>query len=74
MIELTEKQSKTLQFILSETKKNGYQPSVREMALHFGITARALHHHLQLMEKKGRLRLTGKARAIEIINRGSTGK
>ena len=64
---LTAKQAAVLLFLKGFTRKHGYQPSMREMAKHFGWP----HHtgvicHLRALEKKGLIRLAGEARAIRI--------
>ena len=60
MIQLSPKQARIYEFILSFTQENGYPPSVREIAVHF---------HLKSLEEAGVItRGAGKTRAITAVH------
>jgi len=64
---LTPKQREILNFIQSFAGKQGYPPTVREIAGHFGIDYRAVIDHLRALEKKGALTRSSKSRGIQIF-------
>jgi repressor LexA len=65
---LTSEQERVYSFIVDWRKKNGFPPTVREIAE--GLNYRSpnnVRQHLRLIERKGYLKIvTGKARGIEI--------
>jgi repressor LexA len=65
---LTSEQQRVLSFILSYRNKNGFPPTVREIALSLGYRSpNNVRQHLRLIEQKGFIKLlAGKARGIEI--------
>jgi len=65
---LTEKQLKILGFIGEWQTINGHPPTQAEICDHFGFgSLNTVRNHLQLIEKKGYLRLnSGKARGIQL--------
>jgi len=65
---LTKLQNKLLAFIKLKIESVGYQPSIYEMSKYFDVYPTAIINHLKLIEKKGYIKLTGKARAVEILN------
>jgi repressor LexA len=67
-IELTRNQRKVLDFLKSYVKKEGFPPTLREIASHFGLRGpRAPQKTLAILERKGYLRkVPGGSRAIEI--------
>ena len=70
--ELSKRQKEILRFILSEVRKKGYPPSVREIGKAVGLSSSStVHAHLSNLEKKGYLK-RGQAlpRAIEILQPG----
>ena len=67
--EMTDKQKAVYTYIKLSIKSNNHQPSLQEMADYFSISMPAVTHRLILLEKKGYIRRTGKARAIEIIEK-----
>ncbi|PLV56122.1 transcriptional repressor LexA [Thermotoga sp. SG1] len=68
MKDLTAKQRSVLIFIEEFIEKNGYPPSVREIARRFRITPRGALLHLLALEKKGYIeRKSGKPRAMRVI-------
>ena len=71
---LTEKQSKILGFIGEWQTNNGHPPTQAEICGHFGFgSLNTVRNHLQLIEKKGYLRLnSGKARGIQLTRLPTT--
>jgi len=68
MKELTDRQQEVLAFLRVYIDDHKYPPSVREVAGHFGITAKGGHDHLKALEKKGVIRcFQNRSRAIEVI-------
>jgi len=55
MREMTQRQRQILEFIRVFTERHGAPPTVREIAGHFGFTARAAFDHLKALERKGQL-------------------
>lgn len=72
MKELTERQKKVLDFVLSYVDKHGYPPSVRDVARAFRITPRGAMIHLDALEKKGYITRGRKARSIKILGRSES--
>ena len=61
----TKKQADVLRYIAKHILKMGFQPSYREISDHFGWSSPcAARHHLQAMEKKGMVVITGESRAV----------
>jgi repressor LexA len=52
---LTEKQEQVLAFVEEFCRRQGYPPTVREVAAHFGIQPRAADDHLAALKRKGYL-------------------
>lgn len=51
---LTARQAEIYRWIFEQTKANGYQPSMRETAIHFGFTSpNAVFGFFKAMRKKG---------------------
>lgn len=70
---LTPRQKKVLDFISSFTRKQGYSPTLKEIAQRFGKSVPTAQHHVEELEKKGYLRkLEDKTRGIVPIEKGST--
>jgi len=68
MKELTERQKKLLEFLMSYTKRHGYPPTVREIGKHFGFLWTAARGHLKSLERKGLIRISPSiSRGIEIM-------
>jgi len=68
MKELTRKQRKVLEFLMSYTKKYGYPPTIREIGEHFGFFWTAARGFLQSLARKGFIKINPtKSRGIEII-------
>lgn len=53
---LTEKQQAVLDFLEEFCGRQGYPPTVREVAAHFAIQPRAAADHLEALKRKGHLR------------------
>lgn len=65
--ELTDRQRKVLRHIVRRIQDDGYPPTVREIAEHFGFRSpRAVSDHLEALERKGYLKLMGTARGIQL--------
>lgn len=71
MNQLSPKQSRIYEFILSFTEENGYPPSVREIAEAVGLKSPStVHFHLKGLEEAGVItRGAGKTRAITAVHR-----
>ena len=70
MIQLSPKQARIYEFILSFTQENGYPPSVREIADAVGLKSPStVHFHLKSLEEAGVItRGAGKTRAITAVH------
>ena len=70
--DLTSNQEQVLVFLERYSLENGYPPTLREIAAHFGLKGpRAPQKTLQILEKKGFIRRTpGGSRATEILKSG----
>jgi repressor LexA len=66
-MDLTPRQRQILDFIQNFAGKQGYPPTVREIAGHFGIDYRAAFDHLRALEKKGSLTRSSKSRGIQVF-------
>ncbi|WP_088227661.1 transcriptional repressor LexA [Desulfosporosinus sp. FKB] len=68
--DLSERQTRILDFIKQEIHKKGYPPSVREIGEAVGLlSSSTVHGHLQTLEDKGYIRRDPtKPRAIEILD------
>ncbi len=67
---LTKKQAEILAFIRGHVDANGYAPSYREIADHFGLSSPAtVHQHVKALTEKGVLMAgeDGAARSLEVI-------
>jgi repressor LexA len=67
---LTSTQAEVLVFVKDYLSKNGYPPTLREIASHFKLAGpKAPQKTLNILERKGYLRRApGSSRAIEILN------
>ena len=68
--DLSQRQTKILEFIKQEIRKKGYPPAVREIGEAVGLlSSSTVHGHLQTLEDKGYIRRDPtKPRAIEILD------
>lgn len=68
---LTDRQRQVLDYLVSEIKKKGYAPSVREIGLALGMRSPStVHQHLIALEQKGCIRRHGeRMRALEIVDK-----
>ncbi|MEW6659721.1 MAG: transcriptional repressor LexA [Thermodesulfobacteriota bacterium] len=68
---LTEKQQAVLDFVEGFFARQGYPPTVREVAAHFAIQPRAAADHLEALKRKGHLRREpGLSRGLVLSLRG----
>ncbi len=69
MVALTKRQSEILGFIQSGIIRNGYPPTLREIASHFHLhSVRTAYDHVQALEKKGYVkRDPGKGRGLSLL-------
>ena len=69
MDDLTQRQQEILEFIILETQKKGYPPSVREIGDAVGLSSSStVHAHLEKLQQLGYIRRDPtKPRAIEIL-------
>lgn len=67
--DLTKIQTKIIEYIKQEIRKNGYPPSVREIGAAVGLkSTSSVHNQLHNLERKGYIRrVTSKQRAIEVV-------
>ena len=67
---MTDKQQAVLEFVEEFCRSQGYPPTVREVAAHFGIQPRAAADHLEALNRKGRLhREPGRSRGLVLSSR-----
>jgi repressor LexA len=67
---LTERQQRVLAFVEEFCSRQGYPPTVREVAAHFGIQPRAAVDHLAALKRKGYLhRQPGLSRGLSLFPR-----
>ena len=65
---LTSRQRKIRDYILDHTAVQGFPPSVREIALHFGVSPAAIQKQLNRLERKGALtRKKGSPRTVHTL-------
>ena len=70
MSTLTKKQTEILAYIRGYIADNGYAPSYREIADHFGLSSPAtVHQHVKTLTEKGVIAVgdEGEARSIELV-------
>lgn len=72
MNDLTDRQKQVYDFLKTFLGKHGYPPTIREIQRHFGLAStKGVKDHLDRLEVKGYIRrLSGSARAIELIGAG----
>jgi len=67
---LTDRQRAVLTFVEEFCQRQGYPPTVREVAAHFGIQPRAADDHLTALKRKGYLhREPGRSRGLALRSR-----
>ncbi len=73
--ELTERQREVYEYLLTFWRSNGFPPSIREVAHHFGFkSTRAVVDHLTALERKGFIiRGRERSRAIEFPHEANPG-
>ena len=72
-VTLYKRQRQIVEFISQFIQKNGYSPTLSEIAVAIGVSSLAtIHEHLQALEKKGVIRkFDGAIRGIEIVDKPS---
>lgn len=70
-VTLYKKQRQITDFIAQYIQKNGYSPTLREIADAIGVSSLAtVHEHLQALDRKGIIRKRdGKVRGIELVEK-----
>jgi repressor LexA len=73
-VTLYKRQRQIVEFISQFIQKNGYSPTLSEIAGAIGVSSLAtVHEHLQALEKKGVIRkFDGAIRGIELLDRSET--
>ena len=73
---LTKKQQVVYDYLLSESKRKGYPPSIKDICGALGLKSTAtVHNHLAALENKGYIRkYPTKNRTFEIIDKLHTGQ
>ena len=67
---LTDRQRLVLTFVEEFCRRQGYPPTVREVAAHFGVQPRAAADHLAALKRKGHLhREPGRSRGLSLVSR-----
>ncbi len=69
--DLTDRQRQVLDFIKSETQRQGFPPTVRDIGAAVGLSSSStVHAHLDALEAKGLIRRDpSKPRALEVLSR-----
>lgn len=68
MANLTPRQTEILRFIEQRLRDEGYPPSQRDIAVHFGFAQNAARDHLQALVRKGEIEISpNDARAIRLL-------
>ena len=72
MVYVTKRQRQILDFIASFQSREGFAPSLEEIAAHLGLSAvSTIHEHLVNLERKGLLRREGhRARKVRKASKG----
>lgn len=70
---LTTRQEEVLSIIVSEIENSGFPPTVREIQEKLGVKSiRGASVHLDALQKKGFIQITGKARGIKVLRKSSS--
>jgi repressor LexA len=69
MKQMTARQKEIYSFLESFIEQEGYSPSIREVAGHFGISAMGARDHLQALEKKGFIQSGNNTSRSIVLNR-----
>lgn len=75
-VTLYNRQRQILDFISQYIQRNGYSPTLQEIAKALGVSSLAtVHEHLEAMAKKGVIkRFEGSVRGIEILDKEAAGR
>lgn len=70
--EITQRRKQILRFVSDFRREQGYPPSIREIASHFGLSANStVHSHLVNLEQAGYLaRSNGRPRSMRLTHKG----
>jgi repressor LexA len=70
---LTRRQKEIFEFVRSFLDREGYAPSLEEIAAHFGLSSVAtVHKHIQNLVEKGLLRKSwNRSRSLELVERST---
>lgn len=69
MKELTDRQQRALDFVISYLEKNGFPPSLKEVGAEIGTNASGAFEVLEALKKKGEiLHDTKRPRSIQLVN------
>lgn len=75
MSKLTLRQAEILEFIQRAVRDEGYPPSQRDIARHFGFGQNAARDHLQALVRKGEIEISANdARAIRLLKTDDFGE
>lgn len=67
--ELTDRQQKILDFIVSAVQQRGFPPTLREISTEFGISStQGVRRHIDALEKKGYIGRDSGARSISVCS------
>jgi len=67
--ELSEKQGNLLRFIYTFIKRNGFPPTIREIAAEFHVSIRAAYDQVGTLKKKNKIRIKDRtSRSIELVD------
>ena len=70
----SKRQSEILEFISNFRKKNGFAPSLSEIAVHFDVSVPTIHQHISYLRQKNLLTTEkGKRRSIQAFNHQKNG-
>ena len=68
---LTKKQEDVYNYILQSMRKNGFPPTIREIADHFSVSIGTVQDHISAIESKGYLKIKpNTARGFEPVTKG----
>ncbi|MDR2516969.1 MAG: transcriptional repressor LexA [Spirochaetaceae bacterium] len=69
MKELTERQREVLGFITKYIRVHYFPPTIREIGLHFSISIKGAHDHVNSLKRKGYIRADSRSRTMELVHR-----
>ncbi|MDC7224897.1 MAG: transcriptional repressor LexA, partial [Spirochaetales bacterium] len=69
MKQMTSRQKEIYDFLETFIEREGYSPSIREVAGHFGMSAMGARDHLRALEKKGFIQSGNNTSRSIVLNR-----